>query len=78
MIFLLALFGFFLFTLIFCLVSGSIIYHINAYTLPGWTVGRTVIIVFLALSLLLFIFAGYSFSQIPWNDFAPSTYKTMY
>lgn len=74
MIFILALFGFFLFTLIFCLIAGSIIYHLNAYTLPGWTLGRTSIIVFLLLAALLFLSAGYAFFQVPWNTIGLQTY----
>lgn len=75
MIFLLALSGFFLFTLVFCLVSGAIIYHINAYTLPGWTLGRTAITVFVITSAILLASAGYSFLHVPWNSFEPKAYN---
>lgn len=78
MIFTLALIGFFLFTMIFFLVAGAIIYHINAYTLPGWTMGRTSIIVFCILAAILFLSAAYSFYQVPWEEFEKAVYEPKY
>ena len=58
------------FTLVYFFFAGAIIYHLSAYTLPGWTMGRVSIILFVVLSIVLYALAIYFFLQIPWNTYA--------
>lgn len=59
-----------LFTLGYLFFSGAIIFHLRAYTLPGWSGGRIGVLVFTVLSIVLFGLLIYSFLTAPWSAFA--------
>lgn len=65
----LILIGLFLFTAMYVSIAAAVIYHLNAYVLPGWNAGRVSIWVFTVLALSLFGCAAYFFFQVPWNNF---------
>lgn len=56
--------GFLIFILVYLFFAGAIIYHLRAYTLPGWTMGKIGVVVFILFSILLFVFASYAFLQM--------------
>lgn len=70
LIFIAAWIGFVVFAVLYASFSAAIIYHLRAYTLPGWNAGRVSITVFLLFSILLFLLAVYFFFQIPWDRIA--------
>lgn len=71
----LALLGFGIFTLIYVFFAAAIVYHLRVYTLPGWSLGRIGIMVFIGASILLFASAAYAFLQVPWDLYAlPGSY----
>ena len=65
--FLIALIIFIVFTLFFGLLSAAIIYHLKQYTLPGQTLPRLVISLFLFFTILFWLFALYFLLKIPAN-----------
>ncbi len=52
----------------YLLFFASVLYHIREYTLPGLTLPKILIRVFVVLSLLLFLFSG---------SFLLALYKTL-
>ncbi|MBI2054707.1 MAG: hypothetical protein HYT39_01255 [Candidatus Sungbacteria bacterium] len=65
----LALLGFGIFVLIYAFFASAIVYHLRAYTLPGWSMGRIGIIIFILLSLILLALAISAFRQVPWDSY---------
>ena len=59
---LLAIFILFVFADAF--LSGSVIHHLRAYSLPGWTLAKIIVPVHLGLSLLFLSLALYFLLQI--------------
>ncbi len=70
MTFTIAALGFSGFILFYALFASAIVYHLRAYVLPGWTAGRISIIIFIAVSLILFALALFYFFRIPWDVYA--------
>lgn len=56
---------FIVFTVLYGLFAGAIIYHLRQYTLPGHPAPRVVIIIFLFLSSLFWLFALTFLFKIP-------------
>jgi len=50
---------FLFFVVIYAFVAAAVLYHLWHYTLPGWRASRIVVPVFIAISSVLFILAGY-------------------
>ncbi len=46
-------------------IVAAIIYHLRKYTLPGWTVARTVVATYLTLSVILLGMAIYWLLRVP-------------
>lgn len=57
-----------LFTVVYLFLAGAIIFHLKAYTLPGWSGGRIGILVFVLTSLALFLMLIASFLRAPWGS----------
>ena len=57
-----------LFTIGYLFFAGAIIFHLRAYTLPGWSGGKVGVFVFTLLSILLFGLLLYSFLTAPWQS----------
>lgn len=69
MMFFLVSLGFGVFTLIYVFFAAAIVYHLRAYSLPGWSVGRIGVILFILISLVLFAFAAAAFLRVPWDAY---------
>ena len=61
---------FILFLLADALLSAAVIYHLRQFTMPGWSLGRMVITLYLILAGILLGAAGYYFLQINPDDVA--------
>ncbi len=62
--------GFMLFILADALLSAAVIYHLRQFTMPGWTLGRTVIGLYLILAAIFLATAAYYVFQINPHDLA--------
>ena len=60
--------GFALFILADALLSAAVIYHLRQFTLPGWTLGRTVIALYLIFAGIFLATAAYYVFQINPDD----------
>lgn len=67
MAFLAAALGFGLFLFFYALAASAVVYHLNAFSLPGWTGRRVSIAVFVILSAILAGLAVIFFFQVPWD-----------
>lgn len=56
---------FVVFTALYGLFAGSIVYHLRQYTLPGHPAPRIVVTVFMFLSVLFWLFALTFLFKIP-------------
>lgn len=63
-----AFIGYCLFLLVYTLMGSAVIYHLRAYSLPTWSLGRISIVGFVVLSAVLITFATYFFFRIPWES----------
>lgn len=62
--------GFAIFVLADVLLSAAVIYHLRQFTMPGWSLRRGVIVLYLTMAGALLGAAGYYFLQINPNDIA--------
>lgn len=59
-----------LFVLADAIISAAVIYHLRQYTMPGWTMGRAAIALYLTLAAIFLGIAIYQFRHIDPDDLA--------
>lgn len=62
--------GFILFVLLDAILSAAVIYHLRQYTMPGWTIARAAIALYLILATIFLGIAIYQFRKIDPDDLA--------
>lgn len=62
--------AFLLFILADALLSAAVIYHLRQYTMPGWTVARAAVSLYLILAAIFLGIAVYQFRRIDPDDLA--------
>lgn len=60
--------GFSLFVFVDALLSAAVIYHLRQFTMPGWTLGRTIIALYLIFAGIFLATAVYYVFQIKPDD----------